>query len=977
MVMEFRALGPLAVIDGNGVALSLGGAKQRAVLGILLLSTNRVVAIDRLVDDIWGDDAPARPAGTLQVYVHNLRKVLDPDRPAGEEPRVLITRPPGYAIELDREQLDLLRFEDLVAAGRAALAAGDAHAAGAQLQAALELWRGPVLADLADEPWVARESARLDELRLGALEDRIDADLAAGRHHELIPELETLVATNGLRERAWEQLMLALYRDARQAESLAAFQRARETLIEELGIEPGPALVRLEQAILDHDARLDLASSPSVATASRPAARPPTFPVDLTTLVGRDGDATQLVELVAQHRFVTITGPAGCGKTRLAVESAQRAVARFDGGAAFVDLGVVDVNDGVAVAVGRALGLDHDATMPRVAMEIEQRGVLIALDSCEHVIDECRELLLEIAACGTRGCVLATSREPLGVTGEHVWTVEPLAVPTPEDAMDVHRLEEFESVRLFVYRARSALASFTLDEDNAAAVAELVRRLDGLPLAIELAAARIRTLPPADLAARLDDRFRILTPPDRVGGVRPRTLRAAIDWSYDLLTDDERLVLCHIAACSSGFDLDAAEAIAAPRDADVVSVLFRLVDRSLVVVQRRSGVVRYRLLETIQQYALEKLRASDDEAAVRDRHAAWYASLAERTVEMLRRDDSVSWIDRIELEYDNLRAALAHALTTGDSNTALRIAGSLGSLWLRRGYTQEGRALLADVIHATRDNNSEWRAKALLAAAALALAADDLSGAEKSATESRAAFAALGDVRGDAYTTCLLGSIARRSGDYERAHSLGDEAVAAFRSLDDAAGIAGALTELGVLSRVEGDYALAAALLEEGVGLFDALRGPSSGRSLLDAALQPRGRSYALSELGHLAETVGDPERAAILLTESIQVAAATGNRLGVADGIEAMATLMVESGDAARAATLLAAADAARDADAAFEPNHDAQQRLRVALRGQLGDKESSAAEQRGRALSHEQLLRYVADCRISNNAIEAGGRP
>src|SRR5919201_6414616 len=503
---EFGLLGPL-LVSRDGAPLPLGGPKLRTLLAILLLEANKVVSADHLVDSLWGENPPETARNTLQVYVSQLRKLLS----AG----ALETAPPGYRLVVDPDAVDLLRFERRAVRGRTALAAGDAATAAEELAEALALWRGPPLADLAWEQFAQAEILRLDELHLVTLEDRIDADLALGRHAALVAELERLIAENPFRERLRAQLMLALYRAGRQADALAVYQRTRPTLVDELGIEPGETLQQLERAILEHDPALD-----------PPAARrpPQRVPVPPTPLLGREHELAALADLLRRDdvRLVTLTGRGGIGKTRLSLELARRLAPEFRDGSAAAFLATIHDPAPVPRTILHAVGVQEAVQDPEEALLRVLAGaeLLLLVDNFEQVLPAAGPVarLLE-SAPGLN--VVATSRARLRIAGEHEFSVPPLA--------------DDEAAELFVARAQAAKPDFAVSEQNAAAVAQLCARVDGLPLAIELAAARTKLLPPAAMLSRLGNRLELLTGGRRDAPQHQQTLRTTLDWSYNLL----------------------------------------------------------------------------------------------------------------------------------------------------------------------------------------------------------------------------------------------------------------------------------------------------------------------------------------------------------------------------------------------------------------------------------------------------------
>ena len=565
-LVRFGLLGTLAVWTEGGRLVAVPEAKVRALLADLLIHLGRPVPADRLIDDLWGDNLPVHPAGALQLKVSRLRQALENAEPGGGE---LVTfRSPGYLLRIDGDAVDEHRFAALV---ERAGAAEDLRDRAGLLADALALWRGPPLADFADAMFAQPAIARLEEQRLVALEEQAEVRLALGEHSLLTGELGELVAAHPLRERLRAAHMLALYRAGRQAEAVTSYGELRGRLADDLGLDPGPGLAALYQDILEQAPGLQRVQAPATL-----AARPRTnLPAMLTDVVGRTAAVTDLRALLNERRLVTLTGPGGVGKTRLALETATQAVDAFPDGVWLVELAGPALAGArtPADAVMAVLGIRDDSSMDPsdlLADALRTSRMLLILDNCEHLVDQAAKLTAQLlqAAPGLR--ILVTSREPLMLAGEVVWAVPPLT--------------QSSAVQLFVLRAGASAPGFRLDEDNAQAVAGLCRRLDGIPLALELAATRVRTLGVHELLARLDDRFRLLVTGHRDAPPRQQTLWAVIDWSWELLTEPERLVLRRLAVAADGCGLHAAEAICAEDDLDVLGLLARLVDRSLVVV---------------------------------------------------------------------------------------------------------------------------------------------------------------------------------------------------------------------------------------------------------------------------------------------------------------------------------------------------------------------------------------------------------
>ncbi len=681
--MRFGVLGPLAVWSTEGRALRIPEAKVRALLADLLAHAGRPVSADRLIEDLWGDSPPGKPAAALRVKVSQLRRVLEEAEQDGRQR--LAFAPAGYALRVEPGALDADRFETLA---ERAHASDDPATKVALLADALALWRGEPFADVADEAFVGPARARLAERRLVAIEEQAEARLALGEHALLAAELADLVGEHPLRERLRAVHLRALYRAGRQSEALDSYARLRALLAEELGLDPGPELVALHQAILEQDPALDAA--PTTRT---------NLPVPMTGLIGRESATAEVRSLVEAHRLVTLTGPGGVGKTRLALEVAARLEGAHPDGVWLVELGARPATVGVVDAIAAVMGVRDDRAAGKRGADATERLVdvlrakraLLVLDNCEHVVDQVAAVAETLLRSAPSLRILATSQEALAIDGERLWAVRPLDLPsgTGDPAAS-------SAVRLFAARAAAAAPGFALDEHNAEAVAAVCRRLDGLPLALELAASRMRVLSPAQLAERLDDRFRLLGAGRRDAPARQQTLRAMIDWSWELLTGAERVVLRRLAVHADGCTLEAAEAVCSGegvRPADVLDLLARLVDRSLVVTVSGAQGIRYRLLESVAAYCLERMEEERELDCVRRRHARHYLALAEGSER--RVEGQARRLATLDIESANLRTALETAAEQGSAETALRLANAMARYFLLRCRFDEGRRALA------------------------------------------------------------------------------------------------------------------------------------------------------------------------------------------------------------------------------------------------------------------------------------------
>ncbi|WP_163506621.1 BTAD domain-containing putative transcriptional regulator [Fodinicola acaciae] len=856
--MLFGVLGPLEVRTSAGEPIAIGGPRPRALLVMLLLNAGRVVSLEQLIDGQYGDDPPAGAANAVQAQVSRLRRTL----PDG----AIESHPAGYRAAVDPDEVDAHRFERLARVGRSMLAAGQYGPAAAALREGLALWRGAALTDL---PYGQAQAARLEELRLAATEDLIEAEFALPEGTS-IADLAALVAAHPLRERLCGQLMRALHAAGRQAEALEAYERTRRLLADELGADPSPELAEIHLALLRAE------------PIERPAAAPP---VQLSSFVGRDADLARLREL-AGARLVTILGPGGIGKTRLAVEYA----ASLD--AVFVDLSDVDTAEAVPLAVLGALGQRESGFAPGPAMEpaarlvgvLAQRQVLLVLDNCEQIVAAVAVLVRQLLEGCPRLTVLATSREPLGLTGERLLPLAPLDTPP--------------AVRLFADRAAAVRPGFAVDAANTAAVTEICVALDGLPLAIELAAARLRQFDVAEVAARLAGHahFRLLSRGDRTAAARHQTLRAVVEWSWDLLDPDAQALARRLAVFVGGARLPAIEAVCG---AGVEDLLADLVDRSLV----ESDGGRYRMLQTIRLFCAERLVEAGEDARVRAAHARCQLALAEEADPHLRRAEQLEWLARLSADHDNLMAALRWAVDN-DRRTAFQLVAALAAYWWfsgRRSQATDAAVALLDgdmpdgleeewiscVVHAgARASAEQWkRAGELMerfdrplrhpfGAALWGMTAGPPDG---DATETHGVLldadpwnVALGRL-----STVLLGLL---GGEPTAEEPQMRAALASFRELGERWGTAQALDWLGVLASWRAEWDNAYAAWDEAYDLQARLGASEECASILCH------RAESLVRQGELVAARAEIERASALLAEAGELEVPVEIQLGFAE---------------------------------------------------------------------------------------------
>ena len=679
-------LGPLEVTDRHGRPLELAGARLRALLILLALEPGRVVNAERLIDGVWGDDRPSGETNALQSLISRLRRAV---------PGLMIeSRPTGYRLDLDPGSVDVVAFERLVAEGRARLA-HDADGAETLLAEALDLWRGPALVDVSDADFARGPIARLTELRVGVVEEN-----PAGADPSVLAEL---VAEHPLRERLRAQYMRALYAAGRQADALATYEDARRTLAESLGVDPSAELASVHVAVLQRSLPQSRSfTTPTPAKAAKLART--NLRTRLTSFIGREEEVRRVVKLLAENRLVTLTGAGGAGKTRLAVESGFGLVDEVPDGVWMVELAPVGDPAEVPQAALAAIGLREalisgvrgvvaatGSPIERLVAGLAGKRLLIILDNCEHLIDAAARLADRVLAECPGVRFLTTSREGLGITGEVLWPVPPLAFPAIGAPCEPERIE-YPAVRLFVERGTAVRPDFAVGEVNLSSVAVICRRLDGIPLAIELAAARLRTMSAQEIADRLDDRFRLLTGGSRTALPRHQTLRAVVDWSWDLLDDDEHTLLRRLSVFAGGATLESIERVC---DGDILDALTGLVEKSLVTTD---GLGRYRLLETIRAYGGERLAEAGESPAIRAAHARHFLALAEEAEPMLRGGDQVTWLRRLVSEHDNLHAAARWSVDSGDAALSMSFVAALGWYWFLRGKQGEGWQLAEEAF---------------------------------------------------------------------------------------------------------------------------------------------------------------------------------------------------------------------------------------------------------------------------------------
>jgi predicted ATPase/DNA-binding SARP family transcriptional activator len=894
--MEFRILGPLEVFEGEA-QLPLGKPRERAVLAAFLLHANEPLSRERVIDLVWGESPPRTADAAFYNCVSKLRRALGADRLPGDGG--------AYRLVVGEGELDAGRFEALLTRGQTAFDQGAPDSAAVLLREALALWRGAPLDDVRYESFAQNEIGRLGELRVTALEARIEADLERGHPEQLIAELEGLVLAHPWRERFHAQLMVALYRCGRQSDALEAYQAARSALSDELGLEPGAELDELERKILRHDPTLELAES----------AAPTSVPLPATRLIGREQELAELNGILGADdlRLLTLVGPGGVGKTRLALELAATSARQV----VFADLSPLSAAEQVLPVIAHALGVRETGGQSLVDATIARaRGLdecLLVVDNFERVVDAAPELAAIVASC-PKLRTLVTSREPLHVGAERAYPLEPLSEKSAES--------------LFVERCSHVQPSFASDASTAA----LCRRLDCLPLALELAAARTNVLTAQQILERLGRRDDLLTAGARDAPARQQTLRAAIQWSYELLDESEKLLFSGLSVFAGGCTLEAAEAVCGAG----LDTLASLVDKSLV---RRRGD-RFAMLETIREYATEMLEESERADDRRRRHMEYFLALVEREdPRTFMFTPQVAAV--VAADYDNLHAGVAWAVKAAPE-LALRLAAMLCPVWLSRSMFAEGRHRLEQALQNTPDEPSRARATALAAASYLAGHAGDIESSRRLGEAALSAARVIDEPLIVVFALhTLSGAVMSADDDYEAALRLGEEAAELCRRSGDEFGLAVSIGNLGGIAHCRGEWDKAIAFYTEQLSM-PVIVWPNTGITQ---------ENLALAELQNGRE----PAAVAARYEETFRRASESGGGHVTTVALHGLGLTAARAGHDLAAVRVLACAlaDCERLGYALDLPEQAVHQETLAQLRDHLGEDVFAAAWAEGRLLS------------------------
>ncbi|MBV8999343.1 MAG: tetratricopeptide repeat protein [Solirubrobacterales bacterium] len=930
MVLEIRVLGPVeAVRDGRPVAV--GGPRQQATLLVLALNAGHSVTAEQLVDAIWGENPPAAAVKTARAYVSRLRAALGDGAITSDRW--------GYLLGTDGTVVDAERFAELVRSGQAAIARDAPARAERELASALSLWRSSTVGQGADVERIDAATGRLGELRLTAAELRLDSLITLDRHAEAIAAAEELLATEPFREGVWARLMLALYLADRQANALEAFQRARRVLVEELGLEPGPALTAMHERILRQEIPI-----PAAGEAGN-------LPVPVTSFIGREAELVTLAELIADSRLVTLVGVGGAGKTRLAIEAAARWRHEHHAPVWFFDLAPLREPDLILSKLMLALGTSETAgsdPIDIVIARLRDRPALLLLDNCEHMVQACASLSVALLDACPRLRVLATSRAPLWIAGETIYTVPPLSAP---DARTPRWRPElgvgYDAVQLFLARARAAgganAAGVSFRAMDLRLVSEICRRLDGLPLAIEFAAARSRTMTLSEVGAALEDRFELLAGGRRVGPERHQTLRAALDWSYELISRDDQRLLQRLSVFAGGFTPAAVAAVCGAGSTELArSGVDRLVDASLVLVDSANETTRYRLYETVREYAAQNLTDPHQRAELHACHARYFAELAKQAADGLGSRDEQQWLQRLDYDQDNLRAALRWAATRSNADCALlaSMAVALGPYWQLRGTLDEAvgwlRAALRSVPH-----GSAVQAAIELRLAAIARTQTSFAEAERLLEHAIATARSEHELELLATGLQRLAGVRKMQSRFAEAIPLAQEARSLWEEIGDPLAASWPIAHLADIAACEGRYSEARELYQAALPIIRDQGPPSRlvahlhtmaelafatgeldrAELLCDKALPTAERIGDYRHTGMLHMTLAWTKRARHALEQATHHALLALEHFvhlqetnGIADAIETLAGIALDQHDGPYAALLLTGAAHLRD---------------------------------------------------------------
>lgn len=835
------------------IIIDLAAPMHRALVAILAINANTTISTEQLIDELWNRNAPDGARATLQSYVSVVRRKC---RDAGRDD-LIETRAPGYVLRLAPSESDVGPFRQLISAAQQAEAAGAEDEAYERLRDALGLVSGAVLPSLDHLDTVRVFAADIDEHRRWATEHLVEADLAAGRAGEVVPRLREMVDSHPFEERMWGLLMRALAHSGRQADALRAYQDLRELLIDELGVEPGPEVRAIERAILDGDLGVAPSGTGGLRRTASTRRRITAPPHPTASLIGRLGELSDIDEALGTHRLVTITGPGGCGKTRIAAEVAALVRGRFDL-VAWVELNTLDDGTTVADAIAAALGIyrrQTDGVLHLVADDVAGQRALVVVDNCEHVVEQASDTIAAVLGLAPDLTVIATSRERLMVAGELVVALPPLISASPLELTRSRFEKPSEAATMFIERAGLQAP----EPQHLAVIEAICAQLDGIPLAIELAAPLVEAMTLDEIADRLLDRFRLLGDAHRSSRPQHRTLRAVVEWSHDLLSDDERSVFAALSIFRGPFSLDAADAVIRGIGHEALFVLPRLVRKSVVMADTSAKTSRYRLLETLRAYGAEQLATDpESEDLVTGAFVTHYKNEALRWARHQQTATVTAWLNEVGPEFPNFQAAVALAREV-DVDAALAMIDTFQWYLHYLGQMAETREWLRHLA-ATQDLTLEQRTVAGTCQAAIANFSGDYGATTELAEDALAAARELGDIRRLNSALITRGTTATFEGNAERAAECFIESAPLSEQLGDLGGMAASMAFWGIAHRRLGEF-------EEAQRCFDQA---FEGFSRLH---DDRGLALVVCNLGRMAHQQGRLDRAAELTRRGLEMA--------------------------------------------------------------------------------------------------------
>ena len=882
MGLQIRLFGPFEVIDqDSGEVLDWPRKQTQTLLKIFLTAPGVIFSQDQLVDALTPDQEYDKAIKNLQKRISELRKSLEPDRPKGQKSSYIESPSQGnYRFEPESDcEIDTELFKAHIEAAYAFMQSEQPSNALMEFDKALELRRGELLNEDLYEDWAMEPRASFEELYRVALESMAECHSQLHQYRRALEHCEQALQLDPLKESLYQSKMRYHYYAGEPHQALQTYQQCSEILDRELGLKPSEETLELYESLKNHSVTLP------------PKNIPNNLPFQLTSFIGRKDVITELSEQLTQARLITLTGVGGTGKTRLAIQIGSDLIQSFEDGVWFVGLGDIDTAGYVEKHVASTLGLQEAPGQPLIESlknYLQNKQLLLILDNCEHLIDASAKLIETLLVVSTDLKVIATSREVLGVAGELVRVLQPLSMPDINIAANSRELREYEAVSLFIERLLPQQPEFILNDENAPIIAEICQRLDGIPLAIELAAAQANLLSPKEILTRLSDRFQLLTKGSRTALPHHQTLQAAVDWSYDLINEREKMLLHRVSIFGSSFSLEAAESICAGEgleQADVYTLMRDLIDKSLVYVDRQTDEIRYRLLETIREYALKRLAESGDEDRLRSAHRSFYLGLAEEAEPHLKRADQVIWFERLELEAEHIRAALGYSLQENQIDELIRIAVALQWFWFARGHQREGRDWYERAIEASENAADDLKAKLYYNASALTWNMGEYEETERLAHEALKLCTTTGDKWGEAYSHSRLAIVAEFQGNYEQSEASYNRSLEIAREIDDSWLISVLVNNLAEIERRKGEFDSAEALVREGLDLSNQ-RGDTWCSSQL---------SFSLGVVKYEQEAMSD---AAQLFEEALEHKRELNDNWGVANLLYSLGRVKTKLGD-------------------------------------------------------------------------------